>query len=64
MIELIDCKGAPIKIVFAGRYKTSRKGLVEMWCYVEQDWNPKYSRLPFPIFTDWWVVPNHLTRSG
>lgn len=55
MIELIDFKGDPIKIVFAGNWHTSRKGLVEMWCYAEQEWNPKYTRLPFPIFTEWFV---------
>ena len=64
MISLIDFKGDPIEIYPCGSYKTSRRGLVESWCYVKQDWNPKYSRLPFPIFTDWWVVPNHLTRAA
>ena len=53
MIALIDFKGDPIEITFVGSYKTSRKGLVETWCYVKQDWNPKYTRLPFPVLTEW-----------
>jgi len=53
-IELIDHKGDYIQITFAGVYRTSRKGLVEQWCYVDQDWQPKYWQLPFPVFTEWW----------
>lgn len=55
-IELIDFKGDYIKILFPCAYKISRAGLIEQWCYVEQDWEPRYTNLPFPVFTDWWDV--------
>lgn len=53
-IELIDFRGDYMRIMFTCVYKMSRRGLVEMWCYVEQSWHDGYWQLPFPIFTEWW----------
>jgi len=53
-IELIDFKGDFIRMTFAGTpWKRSRKGLLETWVYVDQDWNDKFSILPAPLFSEW-----------
>lgn len=55
-IELIDFKGGYVVLTFSGAYKTSRKGLVETWCYADKDWSEKFSILPIPLFTEWWEM--------
>ena len=55
-IELIDFKGDHVALTFTGAYKTSRRGLVETWCYADQDWNHKFAILPIPLFTEWWEM--------
>lgn len=55
-IELIDHLGNHWRLLTPGVYRTSRKGLVELWVYVGK--GPPalkgYQEIPLPVFTDWW----------
>lgn len=54
-IHVVDLKGDSTVLYPYSRYRTSRKGLVEIWCWRQgSDWLQNYGHIPIPIFTDWW----------